>query len=858
MIVPRRLRFPLKRSQTPLLHVAALLAACTFSVPAATVTWTGGGTDSLWDDAGNWSPSLTWGSTLNFAGSIRLANTNNIEGWRFAGLSFSEGAGAFVLGGNAIELNGSLSSRSLQVQTLAFDGIALVTDQTAEIGTGAQVLVQSPLSGSYGLRKAGGGTLTLSGLASYTGATTVSEGALVLDLANHSNGLLGPASALTLENGSLVIKGAGAGLSAQQVGSVGLSYRTTSRVVIDSNGGAGTALTMGSLSDDTNGQLYVDLSAGASLQVTNASATVNGLYSHVVVTEGGTTGFGTLNGSNQIVRYTGASTLPSTGSLATGNYSVSGNAAVASERHELYTLAIDASADGSLDLGGGGSLAFSPRGAILVTGTGNFTLTGGTSFGVENNGQEFIIHHAGTGVLTSQVGLQLRYSNIFTKDGEGVVALAAAGTSMHGGLITVNEGSIRLDHETALGTGALVFNYADNGLTFGEGISRFQIGALGGSKNLRLENINGEGITLALGGAAGTGTFYGSFEGTGILESVAYSDRTNTLAGANSHTGGTIVNSGTLRVIGEGTLGAANVPLTVNDGVLDLYGTTQTVGSFRGAGGLVTTSQSGGGLRAGSNQADEFSGVMSGSMQLWKKGSGSLKFTAAANADHTGATTIEEGRLIVNGMMISSEITVVSGASLSGSGQVGVVHLQGGSTIAAGAQEGQAVGLLSASSVEFTGGLVETTIELALNSDGTGTAGVNWSALAAAGPIVFGDGITTDAPIRLSLFTLDLANDPAALTDWNPLIDHVWAGFLSSDIGIAAIDLDLFLVDASHFQNTINGTFSVQFGDGGKSLNLVYTAVPEPASLILGLAGLLVCGLAGRKIRRDQNSAGQG
>ena len=66
---------------------------------------------------------------------------------------------------------------------------------------------------------------------------------------------------------------------------------------------------------------------------------------------------------------------------------------------------------------------------------------------------------------------------------------------------------------------------------------------------------------------------------------------TLTLTGVNTYSAGTTINAGTLALSGTGTLGAATGALALNNSgsVLDLGGTSQSVGNFTGTAGTVIT-----------------------------------------------------------------------------------------------------------------------------------------------------------------------------------------------------------------------------------------------------------------------------
>jgi hypothetical protein len=88
----------------------AAIASAVFGdrAPAATETWSGASSNN-WNVAGNWTgtnlPPLA-GDTLVFGTSAVTATNNDYAAnTLFGGLTFTTGANAFTLGGNAIALN---------------------------------------------------------------------------------------------------------------------------------------------------------------------------------------------------------------------------------------------------------------------------------------------------------------------------------------------------------------------------------------------------------------------------------------------------------------------------------------------------------------------------------------------------------------------------------------------------------------------------------------------------------------------------------------------------------------------------------------------------------------------------------
>jgi outer membrane autotransporter protein len=80
--------------------------------------------------------------------------------------------------------------------------------------------------------------------------------------------------------------------------------------------------------------------------------------------------------------------------------------------------------------------------------------------------------------------------------------------------------------------------------------------------------------------------------------------------------------------------------------------------------------------------SETFAPAISGNGVLQKTGIGDLILTGASL--FSGGTDVQQGRLAVNGSLAASAVTVESGATLGGSGQVGTVSIRAGGTLAPG------------------------------------------------------------------------------------------------------------------------------------------------------------------------------
>jgi autotransporter-associated beta strand protein len=147
--------------------------------PISNAIWDGGGGNSSWSTAANWSAPLNANAPLIFTGTSGLTNANDSPaGTEYGGITFNSGAGAFFINGNAINLAGDVVNNSVNRQTIYLN-LAMQADTNFNAASGNLVIYGS-ISGAFNLTKLGSHTLTLNGVNAYTGTTVVSDGTLIV------------------------------------------------------------------------------------------------------------------------------------------------------------------------------------------------------------------------------------------------------------------------------------------------------------------------------------------------------------------------------------------------------------------------------------------------------------------------------------------------------------------------------------------------------------------------------------------------------------------------------------------------------------------------------------------------------
>ena len=306
--------------------------------------------------------------------------------------------------------------------------------------------------------------------------------------------------------------------------------------------------------------------------------------------------------------------------------------------------------------------------------------------------------------------------------------------------------------------------------------------------------------------------------------------------GANTYSGGTSLDGGTITVAKTNALGTG--PLTINAGSLNIGGFNQTVGTVSLSGGTISGTS---GLLKGSAyqvQSGTVSAQLGGTGALTKSGNGVV--TLSASNSFSGGTVINGGTLAVNNLVGSGtgsgNVSINNGAMLVGSGRIsGAVTNRSGGVISAGA----GVGSLATGAEFWLGG---STNRLEIR-DAVAAAGVGWDVLNITGALNV--SATASNKVFIDVVGLTPAGLPGAVGNFDPTQNYVWTIVQTSD-GIfyppGESELTVYELVTGQFVNAAaGGSFSVGTANNGKNLTLSYV-VPEPERwmfLVIGICGYL-------------------
>jgi len=616
------------------------------------------------------------------------------------------GAGfLYVSTGSTFDISGANGSRSLS--RIHGNGNVTLGANTLLVDSSDDSSFDGIITGQGGLTKRGTGTLTLNGISTHSGATEVEAGSLVLNgrlsggnvnvrsgAVLSGNGSI--AGTVNVADGGTLADGIGSGiamgglhLGSGSILSVGTLPASRSPDTVFSVGGdlhldGELRLTMGTLDYGTYGLLAyggVLTDEGIILGPTPAAwdrsqftvATDGGVVRLIVGTsseeqvwKGGsgtwsadtdwTDANGSLDkewlgkaavfgGTPGTVQVEGQQSFSSIKFMSDGYSLVEGNSGeleIAGSEGGVFVNG-GATASMVLPITGNGRLAKS-GGGTLVLGDVN-TYSGGTriemgtlvgsasSFGagdIENDGV-LRVQQNSDGILSATIS----GSGLLHKTGSATLELAADNTYTGG--TRISNGKLLVSRDANLGASSGGIEFNNGTLLLGSAFDLSADRTLVMNTGSGVIETNGFDMTVR---SAITGGGYFVKDGLGTL----------TLFGPSTHTGPTVIGQGTL-VAHAGSLGSGNI-INMDALVID-QNTDATMGQ-----------------------------EITGAGTLTKRGAGRLNLTGTSGL--TGDTFVRGGNLAVNGILDQSTVDVGANATLSGSGTVGGIAVNGRGIVAPG------------------------------------------------------------------------------------------------------------------------------------------------------------------------------
>jgi autotransporter-associated beta strand protein len=482
---------------------------------------------------------------------------------------------------------------------------------------------------------------------------------------------------------------------------------------------------------------------------------------------------------------------------------------------------------GTLQLGSGGSTGGLSTSSAIIN-NANLTISRtdnpvqGTSFSNLISGSGSLTH-AGTGNTTLSAG------NTYTGG-----TLVNAGTLTFGGSnVLADTGAVTI----AGGTLAIGSNSDTVGsVTLNSGSIT---GASSGTLTATAYNLQSGSVSAIL---AGSGAITKTTSGTVTLT------QSNLFTGTTTISGGGAISARFGDSLGAAPGAPAAAHLTLDNGTIQYYGGAASTTSLNVNRGVTLGAGSGTIDVVESTRTIVNTSIITGAGGLTKTGLGTLTLSNA-NA-YGGGTTISGGTLLVNNTTGSGTgtgpVNVQSGATLGGSGSVaGSVTVDGTltGTGSYGATTIAANGILtpgtSPGNVSFTSlTMADDSVfnwELEGNSVATG-----FDTVTVSGALAIGSVATGSVKSNLTFGSGVLFGESFWLTD------KTWTVFTSANRTF--LDFEPITIASAPSFDFSKGSLSwVASGVGG--VNLQFTAVPEPTSLVFGL-GLGVAGIVAYRRRK--------
>ncbi|QQE12600.1 autotransporter-associated beta strand repeat-containing protein [Planctomycetota bacterium] len=610
--------------------------------------------------------AVTLSDTLTISGDNDLTLTNVISDGTSSGALAKTGAGTLVLSGTNTYTGGTtISAGTLQIGDGGTTGSIqgdIVNNGTLAFNRSDDITYADVISGTGGLVKNGSNKLTLSGINTYTGDTTISDGTIYID---NTNAAFGGADG----NGDYGIV-TFTGDATIEIGPVGIDVHND--IDLDSH-----EVTIERLSSDISGDLILkgDISGDEDSHLV-LDADLDG-YLRIISLEGDNSSFaGDITASGDLYVHNDNALGDATLTNMPGKYLslVAGSSVVLDNdmtvtKHGGYDLLIlwlkndmtlngvisgtgrlwtGPSTSGTLTLNGantyeGGTTLRS--GSIVVVGndsafgTGSVTLNSAADLSAGFNANTGLSSFTLANAFTLNDDLTISGDNDLTLtdviSGTGALIKTGAGTltlngvNTYSGGTTLSAGGITVGNDNAISTGSLTVDGASelsagaSSVTLANAIALSDTLTVSGDNDLTLSNVISDGTSSGALTKTGAGTLV--------------------LSGTNTYTGGTTISAGTLQIGDGGTTGSIQGDV-LNNGTLAF------------------------------NRSDDitYAGVISGTGGLVKNGSNTL--TLSGINTYTGDTTISGGAIYI-------DRTDQAFGGTDGNGEYGTVIFEGDTSV---------------------------------------------------------------------------------------------------------------------------------------------------------------------------------
>lgn len=443
---------------------------------------------------------------------------------------------------------------------------------------------------------------------------------------------------------------------------------------------------------------------------------------------------------------------------------------------------------------------------VALTGSLVWTSAGGTTF----NPTQFVLGNSNsTNKVTLTSDLNLGGGVRIISSGDDTSKAVAVEGEISG---IISNGSL-----TKSGTGTLELSGSN---TFAGAVS---IAGGGGAQAgwLRLSNSNALGLAET-------------------VKTINFSGSTNAATGGIELIGGVTIANKNLQ------LGGRDTDATDRSALRNVSGNNAWNGdiNINNAGGTYFISSQAGRLELGGNLSNQAGGVrafnligagdflLSGAVtdkdaatktSLVMAGEGTATLTGSGHT-FSGGAAVTSGTLVVNGVLSNASVTIATGATLGGSGEIG-----GDVSVAGILAPGNSIESLATGSIAFTDG---STFASELDSNA-----LNADLLASSGAFTLAGTVTLD----LSDLAPGVAAPGSKLTllsytdGWDPLQLFTYESSLLADDSVIEIGANRWRFDYN--DNTPGSNFAAD--QAGAASFVTLTAVPEPASVLLGGLGLL-------------------